>query len=214
MRNKIVGLSVAALLAASATARAVYAANMKPVYAQIKSALASGNTVQRATAVRQIAAVLRQGTHYDCPTRLRYTWLPLLMAHKDYPAVAKLARLEILLNPGQTSKTGKFQEFRVQALLAMGKNQAALRNAKSFFDVCTMPRTAQAVLLLAKCLNARGPNIQPMPTRIAADLAANKSAIAADTNSQTTGLTGPYPQWCRWQPVVRRRSMPLAAWKI
>jgi len=149
---------VVSLFAASLPAPAVYAANMKPVYAQINSALTSGNTTQRATAVRQIAAVLRQGTHYDCPTRLRYRWLPALMTDKDYPAVAKLARLEILLNPGQTSNVARFQEYRVQALLAMGKVNAALRNAKSLFDVCTMQRTAGAALLLAKCLRAQGPD--------------------------------------------------------
>ena len=145
------------LLAAFLPASALHAANMTPVYAQIKFEIASGNAAQTATAVRQIASVLRQGTHYNCPTRLRYTWLPLLMAQKDYQAVAKLARLQIVLNPRQTSKLEKFQEFRVQALLAMGKNQAALRNAKSFFDVCSMHRTVQAVLLLAKCLHAQGP---------------------------------------------------------
>jgi hypothetical protein len=57
------------------------AADVKLVYAQINSALASGNAVQRATAVRQIAPVLRQGTHYDCPTRLRYRWLPERSLH-------------------------------------------------------------------------------------------------------------------------------------
>ncbi len=146
------------LLAILLPAPALHATNMKPVYAQIKSEIASGNAARMAAAVQQIASVLRQGTHYICPTRLRYTWLPLLMAQKDYQAVAKLARLQIVLNPRQTSKLEKFQEFRVQALLAMGKNQAALRNAKSFFDVCSMHRTVQAVLLLAKCLHAQGPD--------------------------------------------------------
>ncbi len=149
---------VVSLLAASSAAPALYAANMKPVHAKINAALASGNAAQRASAVRQIAAVLRQGTHYACPTRLRYNWLPALMNDKDYPAAAKLARLGILLNPSQTSNVVAYQEYRVQALLAMGKPNAALRNAKSLFDVCTMPRTANAVLLLAKCLRAQGPD--------------------------------------------------------
>ena len=150
--------ATAAVLLASFAVPALHAANMNPVYAKINAALASGNAAQRASAVRQIAAVLRQGTHYACPTRLRYNWLPALMNDKDYPAAAKLARLGILLNPSQTSNVVAYQEYRVQALLAMGKPNAALRNAKSLFDVCTMPRTANAVLLLAKCLRAQGPD--------------------------------------------------------
>lgn len=53
---------IVSLLTASVAPAAMYAANMKLVYVQSNSALASGNAAQRAMAVRQIARYRRQ-TH-------------------------------------------------------------------------------------------------------------------------------------------------------
>lgn len=149
-------VAAAILLSAALPAAGALHAAGAGTYAKIDAALASGDAVRTTAAVRQIAHLLRQGTHYDCPTRLRYGWLPTLMAQKDYAAAAKLSRLAIVLNPGQTSNMANFQAFRVSALLAMGKTHAALRNAKSLFDVIAMRRTATAAVLVAQCLRAQG----------------------------------------------------------
>ena len=57
-----------------------------------------------------------------------------------------------MANPSATILVGLCQKARVEALLALNQNQAALRNAKSLFYECPLGQTRTALLLLQKCL--------------------------------------------------------------
>jgi hypothetical protein len=157
IRSGRIALVTAALLVLGGNALPGFAGGLPPMDAKIQAAIAGGNVAQTRWAAAQIAALLETRTHYGAPTRLCYTWLPLLMQHHDYAAVAKLARLQILLNPGDHArmwefKLWRFQTYRTTALLLMGRQKAALRNAKSLFNVVPINETSQAAKLLYRCL--------------------------------------------------------------
>ena len=127
----------------------------KLLYRKISVAINTGNAAKTQWAVGQMEALLKAGDHYGCPARLRWAWLPTLLAHHDYAAVAKLARLQILLAPGDTFNLWALQMDRTQALLFMGKAHAALRNAKILYDIVPTTQTAMAAKLLYRCLLAQ-----------------------------------------------------------
>ena len=137
-----------AALLAWATCATAAAAPVNPVYNRIDSAIASGKATEKAWAIKRIAMLLRAPNAYIAPYRLRWVWLPSLLAQHDYQAVANLAMLEIVHNPGLTDIVDAVLACRVKALLAMGKKHAALRNAKSLFNICTLADTRSALLLV------------------------------------------------------------------
>lgn len=81
-------------------------------------------------------------------------WLAPLMISGHYRTVAHLARQGILAAPAYTGVVDRLLIFRIQALAAMHRNAAALRNAKSLFNVCTMADTGTALLILDQRLDA------------------------------------------------------------
>ena len=137
-----------AAILAWATCAAGAAAPVNPVYNRIDSAIASGNATEKAWAIKQIAMLLRAPNAYSAPYKLRWVWLPSLLAQRDYQAVANLALLDIVRNPGLTDIVDAVLACRVKALLAMGKKHAALRNAKSLFNICTLADTRSVLLLV------------------------------------------------------------------
>jgi len=153
-RKVISGLIVAACICGVSADGSLRAAAAKPVHPRIDSAVASGNAAQRAWAIKRIAYLLQAPNHYSAPYRLEYGWLPTLLSHQHYKAVAKLALLDILQNPGSTDNVDAVLADRVQALLALGKAKAALRNAKSLFNICTLADTKAALLLVRKSVAA------------------------------------------------------------
>jgi tetratricopeptide (TPR) repeat protein len=90
---------------------------------------------------------------------LRGRWLKAMMAGGRYDDAAELALKGILIQPQSTQGVPALQEFRVRALLAAGKKQEALSNAKSLFNVAPMDRTADAMLLVAECVRAADPEL-------------------------------------------------------
>ena len=131
------------------------AGGVAALYPKIRAAIVSGNAAQTRWAVGQMETLLRAGDHYNCPTRMRYVWLPLLLQHRDYADIVRLTRLQVLLAPGDTLNTWDFQMYRTQALLLMGHARAALRNAKSLFNMVNTGNTARVALLVYQCLLAQ-----------------------------------------------------------
>jgi hypothetical protein len=123
--------------------------------------LAGAGAAARKAALSQITWELRTQPYPTAPLVYQY-WLPPLMDHGHYRAVANLAMRGILAAPAYTFAIDRLLVFRIQALAAMHKNAAALRDAKSLFDVCRMQDTGTALLILDQRLDAvyrKHPNI-------------------------------------------------------
>src|ERR1041384_7460870 len=88
---------------------------------------------------------------------LRSGWLKAMIAGGLHDEAAELALAGLLAVPHNTGAACAFQDLRTRALLAGGKNQEALANAKSLFNVATMDKTGEAVQLLCQCLLAAHP---------------------------------------------------------
>ena len=147
--------AIAALILFAAAPPKARAGGAAALYPRIRAAIASGNATRTQWAANEIADLLREGDHYNCPSRLRWVWLPLLLRHQDYADIVRLTRLQSLLAPGDTANTWDFQMYRTQALLLMGHAKAALRNAKSLFNVVNTGNTAHVALLVYQCLLAQ-----------------------------------------------------------
>ena len=109
--------------------------------------LAGTDAAARKSALALIAKEL-QARPYPAAWLIYWYWLPPLMAGGHYRTVAHLALQGILAAPAYTGVIDRLLIFRIQALAAMHKNAAALRNAKSLFNVCTMADTGTALLIL------------------------------------------------------------------
>jgi hypothetical protein len=131
---------------------AVWAKHKRGEYAWITAALSDSSTARQSQAIKLINELTRRPAHYALPYRIGYNWLPLLLRDGHDATAAKLARHTILQEPGAAVLVGLCQTARVEALLALGKNRAALRNARSLFNVCPLGQTETALLLLQKCL--------------------------------------------------------------
>lgn len=150
-RKVIRSLAAASLLILSA-AGSPPAAAANPAHRRIDSALASGTTAQTQWAVKRIATLLQAPDHYSVPYQLQYNWLPTLLRRRDYPAVAALAEVDILHNPGLTENIDAILADRIRVLLAMEKPNAALRNAKSLFNICSLADAKSVLLLVGRCV--------------------------------------------------------------
>jgi hypothetical protein len=117
-----------------------------------------GNSEHRQDeAIQLLNHLMNRPGHHLVPTLLAKEWLPQLIADGHDATAAKLAREVILDRPGATVWIGIWQQERVEALLAMGKVNAALRNAKSLFYECPLGQTRTALLLLQECLEKKYP---------------------------------------------------------
>lgn len=80
-----------------------------------------------------------------------------LMTGKHYDEALDLAWFGIVSHPHDPRLLESLQQTRIKALLASGKTDEALQNAKSLFNTCSMSGTSEAILLVAECLNAARP---------------------------------------------------------
>jgi hypothetical protein len=153
-------VAVAALLiTASLNAGRVFARgpNLQSAYEEISTELASPQTADTGRAVAAIDGIIEKDA-FQCRLLLRDRWLPILMAKKQYSAVARLTKQEILLIPRRTPTIQRLLTLRVQALLAMNHPNQALPCAKTLFNFCALRDTANALKLMARCLAAASPD--------------------------------------------------------
>ncbi len=127
--------------------------------ALISSELGSRSALKQAEGMAQLKGILAHDVNdYGVQWQSAHAWLPELIADGHDATAAKLARREVLSHSSWTPLVGLWQEERVKALMLMGKVNAALRNAKSLFYVCTLRRTSSALLLLQECLEKAYPH--------------------------------------------------------
>lgn len=115
--------------------------------------LAGVDPAARRAALASIAKQLQADPYPTALLIFRY-WLPPLMAGGHQRTVVHLALQGILAAPAYTGVVDRLLIFRIQALVALHKDAAALRNAKSLFNVCTMGDTGMALLILDQRLEA------------------------------------------------------------
>ncbi len=148
-RMLIAGLVIAM---SAGFAQSAWAKHRQGQYVWITAQLTDGSNHRQMEAIGVINHLMGRPGHHFLPIILAKTWLPLLIEDGHDATAAKLARENILLHPGVAGWIGLWQQWRVEALLAMGKTQAAFRNAKSLFYECPLGQTRTALLLLQECL--------------------------------------------------------------
>lgn len=117
----------------------------------VTQALKGTDRRAQAGAIAFIEAELR-GHPGRTVEQLDWHWIPELMAKGRYRTAAKLARQGVLATPDWDGVMAKLLKYRVEALTALGHSQAALRNAKSLFNVCPLRYTGTALMILDQCL--------------------------------------------------------------
>jgi hypothetical protein len=155
--GRVLRIAGLALACSTCWVPAAWAQHKRGEYAWITGALGSRSDGRQTEGIRLIEHLMSRPGHYALPFRLAYNWLPVLLRKGHDATVAKLSYESILANPGYTILVGIWQQERVEALLAMGKVNAALRNAKSLFYECPLGQTRTALLLLQECLEKKYP---------------------------------------------------------
>lgn len=85
--------------------------------------------------------------------RFKQEWLGLLLTTRHYQEVVDLSLLVELGSVGDMQTLEQMQRARVRALIALGKPEEALSNAKSYYNVASMKGTAEAIMAVVQCLN-------------------------------------------------------------
>jgi len=120
----------------------------------IETAIGTGNPAKIARTVQDIQSRIDTGSiSYD----LWRIWLPALMNTNHFSEVADLSLSASLARPG-IEAIEPCMEFRAKALLAMGKANEALSAAKSYYNVCQLKNTGNALTLVSTCLSATHPD--------------------------------------------------------
>jgi tetratricopeptide (TPR) repeat protein len=84
----------------------------------------------------------------------RKYWLDALISSKHFDAAEQLALHGILDAPWRTDDVAFLQETRVRMLCRMDRYKEALSNARSLFNVTSLPNTETALLTLTVCMKA------------------------------------------------------------
>ena len=122
-------------------------------------------------AVEQIRSFIKDGHIADA---LWKNWLPQLLRNKRYDAAVEFSMAGATTKPGLTPV---YMAFRAKALLALDNPAEALAAAKSYYNVCDIKSTADAVDIVA----AAFPKAYPQDPGIAGrfkDEQANASAAS------------------------------------
>ncbi len=156
--GRVLRIAGLALACSTCWVPAAWAQHKRGEYAWITGALRGSSLHRQDEAIKLLDQMIKQLGNASLPIPLlARQWLPQLIADGHDATSAKLAREVILERPGATGWIGIWQQERVEALLAMGKVNAALRNAKSLFYECPLGQTRTALLLLQECLEKKYP---------------------------------------------------------
>lgn len=118
----------------------------------ITAGLASSDAAQQQKAVDTMRALFESDTA-KAAGKFKQEWLKLLLETKHYQEVLDLSPKAILNLAADMGAVEQVQRARVQALIALGKPEQALANAKGLYNVATMKGTAEAIMLVVQCLN-------------------------------------------------------------
>jgi hypothetical protein len=121
---------------------------------QITDQINSDDDAQIDAAEQQIADLL-QGHH--APTALHHDWVPALIRLKKYDDALHLIAAGINASPATTNAQALLRS-RTQVLLALDRPQEALESAKSYYNVCEISMTDDAIGVIEQCLIQIHPN--------------------------------------------------------
>ncbi len=156
--GRVLRMAGLALAFSTCCVPSAWAQHKRGEYAWITAASRGSSLHRQEEAIKLLDQMIKQPGNGSLPIPLlARQWLPQLIADGHDATAAKLAREVILDRPGATGWIGMWQQDRVEALLAMGKVNAALRNAKSLFYECPLGQTRTALLLLQECLEKKYP---------------------------------------------------------
>jgi len=204
----ICGISLLALLT---YARATWAASpeFQGTNDPILIDIAKGSTAAD-HAVKEIQSRIK----HQVPMTLWRDWLPALMYTHHYQEVVDFA------TAGEAGRTGldaiePLAEFRAKALLMMGKHAQALEAAKSYYNVCQLKNTANAVALVAQCLECCHPEDSRLATRFRSEQAiagcrAADAAAGTDRKVESTPALEPILQTIHIDSSIYNE--PITAW--
>ncbi|HTV49091.1 MAG TPA: hypothetical protein VMG59_11675 [Phycisphaerae bacterium] len=122
----------------------------------VTNELNSNNSKQIDQAIGQIEFWISSGG--QVPPQLGQQWLPALINDKQFQATADAALNGLLARPNVTVIIQQLMPWRIKALLVLGQTQQALQAAKSYYNVCSMQNTNQAIGLVAQCLTVCNPD--------------------------------------------------------
>jgi hypothetical protein len=88
---------------------------------------------------------------------IRGPYVSALMNAKHYAEADELALAAIVAWPQDLGLDQQMLNIRIQAMLALGKPDQALQDAKSLYNVSSMQDMPAAMLMVAQCLNANHP---------------------------------------------------------
>jgi hypothetical protein len=120
----------------------------------VTSELNSNDPAQINQAIGQIEFWISGG---HVPKDLGRNWLGAMIKDQRYQDAADAALNGSLAQPN-IGNISQFMPWCIKALLALNKSEEALEAAKSFYNVCPMQKTNDAVNLVAQCLAACHPN--------------------------------------------------------
>jgi hypothetical protein len=86
-------------------------------------------------------------------------WVKWLMDAEQYDLVDRAGLVAIVQRPQVSNVVSDIQAARVEALLAQGKNDRALAEAKRYYNVVTLKQTDAAIDLLASALGRASPAV-------------------------------------------------------
>lgn len=122
---------------------------------------------------------------------LRSQVFKALLTNKHYDEALDLANYAIFAVPHDARSVETFQQAKVKSLLAAGKTEEALSNAKSLFNVATMAGTSEAILLVAECLNAARPKDKDIFNKFREEQMAGAAPQSLETPAAVNGAKGP-----------------------
>jgi len=140
--------------------------------AAVTSEINAGDDASVAQAEKQIRFWFVKET---VPMPFWRTWLPALMNYRRYQEAADLSIGAVMQRPG-IEAIAPLLEFRAKALMALYKPREALAAAKSYYNVCALKDTGNALDLIEQCLK---PDNNDAVIRFRAEQEAAASAAAS-----------------------------------
>lgn len=145
---------------------------------RVASQLRSASASDRMTVLREMRELARTKPSI-LADRLQYWLQSLLDAHED-KALLELTAVALRAKPHNMSLVIEGQRARVMANLALGNKEAALCDAKSYFNVASLKLTPDAVEVVTDVMLASpDPVTQALAAKFADDLVAQSESGAS-----------------------------------
>jgi len=163
---------------------------------QVTAKFNSGDPQQIAEAEQLIKPTIKAGKF---PRELPKIWLPTLIKQKRYDDVLNITFDCITRKPDAATN---YLRLRAEAQLAAGKPDQALATAKSYFNMCEMSRTPDALNLLELCLTRTLPDDSEIVQKFRAEQAA-ASQINSPSPANADGAISPTTSPSLTSPMLK-----------